>query len=709
MRRAAHFLNNVILKSILVLTVSLFFLFPTEVQARVVTDVQITTSESGYEIHIEFFFPLRYQSHTPTEPGQELSVQLRPINFQQLTEEQLDDLRTHISLGWDESTGIPLKGIILEGGDPDHPQMTFYFSKEVAFDVHSSSDLRTLIVTLNTEVLPPPDFKQTLPEVKPPALFIPEDHALADLMEEANDFMRENDFIQAIQIYKKILETAKGTDRQRTKELLGYALEKDGQLEEAKEVYKQYLQGYPHEAEADRVTRRKQRITIALRALQIIKTTDEKLNKWSADYYGTVSEFFFRDQTTPKGSETQVNRSEFITNVNLNGRWKNNNYDLRSQAIWGYRKSLLSSVRDDDFVNLLNFEARDKDHGLFGKIGRQIRSSGGLLDLFDGAHLAYDLTPKVTINTVHGFPVDDTSVKAIDSDRKFHGVSFDFGTFKERWDFVVFLLNQENHGLTDRRAVGGEVRYYENNKSLFTSVDYDTFFNKLNIFFLNGWWVLPTKTTLSLVYDYRNSPSLTTNNAIEGQGVKELSELFSRFTKREIYQMAKDRTAISKSLSLSVTQNLKKDVQLTADVTRFEWEGTSTSGGVDGFPGTGVDLFYSLQLITYNNFKKKDVVITGINMDDTAQYYTYGMTFSIQYPVTKKLKLIPDFLIDYRDNKNSSDHRWRVRSSLRADYRFKKTIRFEAEAGPEWLTEKKASDTSSTTNLFVTVGFTITF
>jgi len=685
------------------------FVFPQHAHALVVSNVQIHQIEEGYEIHIEFFSPLRYQSHTPTEPGQELHVQLRPINFHQLTEEQLDDLRAHMSLGWDESTGIPLKAIVLEGGDPDRPQMTFYFTKEVAFDVHSSSDLRTLIVTLNTEVLPPPDFKQTLPEVKPPAFFVPQDHALTEMMEEANDLMTENNFIQAIQIYKKILETAKGTDRQQTKELLGYALEKDGQLEEAKEEYKEYLQEYPREVDTDRVILRKQRIAIALRALQIRKKTDKESNKWDVDYYGTVSEFFFRDQTTPKGSQIRVNRSEFITNVNLNGRWKNNNYDLRSQASWGYLNNLLSSGKDDDFVNLLSFEAKNKDRGLFGKIGRQIRTSGGLLDIFDGAHLAYQISPKVKINTVHGSPVEDTSVKAINSDRRFNGMGFDFGTFKERWDFVVFLLNQENHGLTDRRAVGGEVRFYENNKSLFTTLDYDIFFEKLNIFSFNGWWLLPTKTTLSLVYDYRNSPSLTTNNALAGQDAKELSDLFSRLSKKEIYQMAKDRTAITKSLSLSVSQTLKRDVQLTGDVTRYEWEGTRTSGGIEGFPGAGADYFYSLQLITYNNFKKKDIVITGIHMDDTAEHYTYGMTFSVQYPVSQKLKLIPDFLFDYRDTKINSEHRWRARPSLRADYRYKKWIRFETEAGPEWLTEKKASDTTPITNFFATIGLTITF
>lgn len=682
--------------------------FPLNAHARLVTDLQIKTTLTGYEIHIEFLFPVRYQSHSPAGPGQELHVQLRPINFQELTTEQVNDLRERITLGWDESTGIPLKDITWEGGDPENPQITFHFTKGVNYHVYTSGNLRTLIVLLETEILPPADFKSPPSEVPLPGFFVPEDQALAETLEKAEEFMAENNFIQAIPIYKNIMATAKGTDRQQTKELLGFALEQDGQLDEAKEVYEQYLHKYRKEEDVQRVSKRLQRVAFAQGALRIQKGTTEKFNKWSASYYGTVSEFFFRDQTTPRGSETKVNRSEFITNTDLHGRWKNNDYDLRSQASWGYSNSFLRA-KDHDFVNALNFEARHKEHGLFGKVGRQTRSSGGLLGLFDGVLGAYDITPKITVNTVHGFPVEDTSNKTIETNRIFHGVSFDFGTFKERWDFVTFFLNQENHGLTDRRSIGGEARYYQNNKSLFASVDYDTFFEKLNSFFVNGWWVLPTKTTLSLVYDHRNSPSLTTQNALQGQGFTELSDLFSRFTTTQIFELARDRTAVTKSTSLSITQDLKKDLQLTGDVTKFEWEGTTSSGGVDAVPGTRADFFYSLRLIKYNTFKKSDVVIAGVNIADTADHNTYGTTSSIQFPLTNKLKLIPAFLIDYRENKSNSDHRWRTRPSLRTDYRVKKWLRFETEVATEKLNEKTANASSSTTNLFVTAGFTITF
>ena len=44
-------------------------------------------------------------------------------------------------------------------------------------------------------------------------------------------------------------------------------------------------------------------------------------------------------------------------------------------------------------------------------------------------------------------------------------------------------------------------------------------------------------------------------------------------------QLAQDRTSISKSLSVSATRKIKKDVNVTGDITLFDFEGTPTSGG----------------------------------------------------------------------------------------------------------------------------------
>ena len=85
---------------------------------------------------------------------------------------------------------------------------------------------------------------------------------------------------------------------------------------------------------------------------------------------------------------------------------------------------------------------------------------------------------------------------------------------------VPFLKNDAFH--SSRHSAHQRIEYDQNTLLL----DYDIHFDKLNIFQLSGWWVLPTDTTLSIFYDYRQDPALTTNNALIGQSAVDLTGLF---------------------------------------------------------------------------------------------------------------------------------------------------------------------------------------
>ena len=135
---------------LITLTLLLSFL-PGRVQARVIDDIRIAPQRDGYRITAGFLFDLRYQSHTPQEASKEFRVQLRPTNFQSLTDEEIDSLKERASLSWDYTTGIPLEEIIFEGGDPTRPQLTFLFSEEVEFDVQHSVIVTELIVSVKVK------------------------------------------------------------------------------------------------------------------------------------------------------------------------------------------------------------------------------------------------------------------------------------------------------------------------------------------------------------------------------------------------------------------------------------------------------------------------------------------------------------------------------------------------------------------------------
>lgn len=435
----------------------------------------------------------------------------------------------------------------------------------------------------------------------------------------------------------------------------------------------------------------------------------EKKEKWTVQNFGSFSQFYFRDQTVPEGGQVRVNRSDLTSDLDFHSRWKSEDMYLAGRFTGGHLQSLLKEGGSRDTLSALSLEMRPQKNSWSGKFGRQTLNTGGVLGRFDGSHFGLKLSPVVKANAVLGFPVESVRQMEVETDRPFYGMNFDFGTFVEKWNFNTFFINQQNHSFTDRQALGLEARYSEPKKSFFSLLDYDIFFKKLALFLFNGRWTLPTKTTVNLILDYRKSPFLTLNNALQGQGVSEISDLSARFSGDQIKQLALDRSADSKTATIVITQDIKKDWQLSSEVSVSELEGTISSGGVEGAEGAGKEYTYSAQLIGNNVFKENDLFISGVTFAHTAKNNTYTLNLNANFPLTPKLRVLPKFRVDYRDAKKSDDNRFGVRPAVRVDYRFREWMHFEAEAGLERLNEKISGSKQQSTETFVSAGFRINF
>lgn len=716
---------------------------PISTEASLVNDVTIDKIVNGYEVTIHFSFSIRYQSHTPNKSSDFHQIEIRPVNFNRLDAQVTDSLRERTMLSWERGTGIPLKDITYEGGDPERPQITFTFAKEVEFEARSSADLRSLIVTIKSEMLPlPEEVEEDIPEnnkesvveelvekvseekkvmevgskaISTERLAIAE-NKLEKLMKNAKAALTEGNYKRAIQIYTKTLRTAEGDMRKQAQEFLGFARERNDQFAHAKSEYKKYLKEYPEGPDAVRVRQRlaglvtaakkpKERTVEVKRPKRIVEKP-----KWRMRNYGSYSNFFYRNQTLQEGGETQVNRNDLYTNYDLNSRWISEDYDIRYKYTSRHQNVFLPDKDNQARLSALSFEVRHRESNLYGKIGRQSRSSGGVLGRFDGVHISCDISPKVVINGVFGFPVASTKDMSVETDKKFYGVSADFGTFNEHWDYTAFFITQDNSGITDRFAIGGEVRYFDPKKSFFTLIDYDLFFNAINIFLFNGNWTLPSKTTLNLMLDYRRSPLLMTNNAIQGQGVEGLDGLSGRFTDGELKALAMDRSAISKTFTFGVTQQINDDIQLTGDFTVSRLEGTVASGGVDAVPGAGNEYYCSMQLNISNLIFENDSIITGLRYSDTStrKAYTYDISARIPF-FNRKLRIIPRFRMDYRVEKGNDDTRLTKNPKIRIDYRLNKRLRLEVEAGVKWTDDYSSGILAKSTESYFSAGYRVNF
>ncbi len=717
----------------------MFIFNPIKTEARLIDEVNINKLTDGYEVKIKFELLIRYQSHTPVKAGNFFRIELMPVNLNSLDGIAIGSLKERTVLGWDRRTGVPLKGITYEGGDHMHPQMTFAFTKEVEFDVRSSIDLKYLVISIKTNMPTQTDVvEKTIIGVNnenpddvvirgPSVLEKNIDVIVSDnvdvilgnngvnLMDTAKTAMTEGNYKRAVQIYTKILRTAEGDTKKHAQELLGFARERNDQLAHAKSEYKKYLKEYPDGPDAVRVRQRlaglvtaakkqKERIVEVKRHRGIVDKP-----KWRMRNYGSYSNFYYRSQSSQDGSDTQVNRNDLFTNYDLNSRWTNEDYDMRYKYSARHQNIFLPDRENQIRLTALSFEVRHKESGLYGKIGRQSRNTGGVLGRFDGVHVSYGLSPKVVLNGVFGFPVESTKSTSVETEKKFYGVSADFGTFNEHWDYTAFFITQENRGMTDRLAIGGEVRYFDPKKSFFTLVDYDAFFNAMNIFLFNGNWTLPTKTTLSLMLDYRRSPLLVTNNAIQGQGVEGIDELSGRYTDDELKSLAEDRSAISKFFTFGITQQISDDIQLTGDVTVSRLEGTVASGGVDAVSSAGNEYYYSMRLNINNVLFENDSIVNGFRYSDTSRRNTYTYDISARIPFARKFRLVPRCRIDYRADKESDDSRMTMNPRMRIDYRFKKWLRFEMNGGFKWMDTVSSGVSSKSTESNVSLGYRVNF
>lgn len=530
------------------------------------------------------------------------------------------------------------------------------------------------------------------------------------LMEEAEEAMTAGKVVRAIELYKEVLGFSGHTYLRLAQELLGLARERKGELRKAGAEYKAYLILYPEGEDSERVRQR-------LAALETARAKPKKRLKKAKDkpktttrVYGSFSQFYHRDDSYTDLGGNVVNRSSVSNDMDLTVRHTTDKYEYSSVIIVGYEQDFLNAgAENKTYLSRAYFDVLDRTRRVSMRLGRQSRSTGGVLGRFDGALLTYQVAGRVKLNLVGGFPVNSAVFEKFITNKLFYGISMDLGTFADHWDFNVFAIKQEAHEISDREAVGIEARYFHLNRSLFALVDYDTSYSELNTFLISANMKLSKITTVNLFLDMRRSPILTTSNAIQGQSAGTLNNLLQTLSEDEIRALALDRTAQSRSLLLGFTRELSKKVQISTDVTVSELTGTPASGGVEATPGTGYEYFLSTQLVGSGLIKTGDTAIIGLRYANTKSSDRLTLDLNTRYPVTRKWRVNPRIRVNYSWKVNNSSNILKIRPSLRTDYYLKRKVKLEFDGGVEWGYEFASVQNNETRNYFLTFGYRVNF
>ena len=240
-----------------------------------------------------------------------------------------------------------------------------------------------------------------------------------------------------------------------------------------------------------------------------------------------------------------------------------------------------------------------------------------------------------------------------------------------------------------------------------TLVDYDIHYSKLNIWQFLGNWTFASKATLNLILDYRNSPILTTSNALIGQTTGSIDELKDSYSVSEIEDIASDRTARARLAKIGISSPLTERFQISSDLTVTDLPDSGSSAGVEGIVGTGAGYFYSLQLVGSNLIKPGDIAIFEARYADTTD--TISLSVNTRYPVTRAFRINPRFRVDFRNNSNDDSDQVIYRPSLRLNYQLKRRLRFEAELGGEWSEREIADGSDKSRSYFINIGYRADF
>jgi len=530
------------------------------------------------------------------------------------------------------------------------------------------------------------------------------------LMADAKRAMTAGEISRAIQIYTKVLQQPPNAEQRAAQEYLALARERNGQIAHAKAEYERYLDLYPEGPETERV---RQRLAALLAvsgagsgyANTSTGTPGSGSNPWKVRTF--LSQYYRRDVNQLNDLEEVTSQSSLYTDLSVDARRRGERLDVSTRFTGGYRYDLLdeeSRSSGNDFrLSYLYADLFDTRTRVRGRLGRQTRSNGGVLGRFDGLNVSYPLNERVRFDAVAGQPVYSTA-NSDEQSRMFYGVSSNFTPFSNDLEFGVFYLEQDIDSLTDRQAVGTEVRYFGESRSVWGSIDFDTAFSELSSAFVQGSWRLPGKLTLSGSLDRRRSPFLSLGNALLGQTSQDFELLAQTLTEEQIRQQALDRSAVTSTATIGLSRPLTPHLQLNINANRSAIDAMPASGDAPATPESEY-AYYSADLVATGLIREGDVGILSVRYSTSDSADVYTVNIDSRFPIGRSWRVNPRLRVDYREFSSDLSTQWTYTPGLRLQYRLGRRGRIELDAGKRFSSRDMANSVQDQESYFINLGY----
>jgi hypothetical protein len=535
------------------------------------------------------------------------------------------------------------------------------------------------------------------------------------LLAEARAALLASDFDTVVRIYAALLASP-GPQGAEAREYLGVARERMGQPSFARAEYERYLADYADGEGAARVRQRLSGLVTAAqtpREAPIESPPPRGAERAGWDLSTGLSQYYRRAVNQLDEDQAEiVTLSALFTDLDLSVRHSGESLDLRGRVTINQQHDLIGEDAggpgDRNSVSYAYFDLDSAARDWSLRVGRQTLRSAGVLGRFDGAHAAYEWSDGRRVHFTTGHPVESTR-DSIDGERDFYGAAVDFDELIGAWDFSTFATFGTIEGIEDRRATGIEARYADASRSLTTLIDYDVGYSALNTALALGTWRLKNRTTLTALVDVRTSPVLTTRNALIGQPVTTIEELMLVWTEEEIRQIARDRSADSRTATLGVAKPIGQRFQLNADVTVTEIEATVESAGVAAIPSAGTQTYYSGSFVGTGVIGRGDVMIFNVRYGESPGFTLSQLTWDARFPIGRRIRINPRLRLAVWQDSVSGRRRETLMPAFRLLLTAHSRYRLELEVGNDQFTRTEDASEQKASGRFLTLGYRADF
>jgi tetratricopeptide (TPR) repeat protein len=558
----------------------------------------------------------------------------------------------------------------------------------------------------------------TAPAIPPAVTPVPAtsfDSQAQALLDKGRAALARGNNAAAITALDQLLRLPPNRYSQDAQEYIGLARERAGETVAARKEYELYLRLYPAGEATDRVRQRLAALDTALAKAPppAFKTTKPRVEAQST-VFGSFSQYYYHgasklDTTTlataanvqSQAGLTRTDQSALISNLNLTQRYRSEDYDNRFVLRDTHTKNFLQGRDDINRLSALYYELKDRKLDYSARMGRQPGGTSGVLGRFDGVLAGYNFSPKWRANVVGGKPVDNTFA----SKQSFQGAGVDIGPFAEHWGGGLYTIEQTVDGVTDRHAVGSELRYFSPAFTMFGLFDYDVEFQAPNITLIQGNWTASSGTTTHVLFDRRKTPSLMLTNALLGESDTSIKSQLMTKSYEELKQQARNLTSTTDLYSVGVSQPFATRWQAGLDVQSAHTSSTVGSPNMPAQPDTGTIYTYSGNLIGSGVFTQRDINVINVSHIDAPTYAgnSFALTNRLLWGTSWSLDTTLHWYKQHDTITNTDLQRFAP--SLKPGYKWKENITLEAEFGQETTTTTSPTTEDKSRRRYWSLGY----